>query len=312
MLPMERKKGIILMKWQLLPGLLILPFAAHAWGPATHAVIAMRIHAVKSPELAFAAGVPDINAIIQNNSRANSALKRLTHYEFDRLAPSLFRVGLASHNAIWGADHYAHRYYHPEAPEIFSTRVITQLHAEFGISMQEAEDIFEITMDYLNRIAWGPELGELLAEGARNSGDWHDQLMIEAYAQPFADRAGYTQEYSANRIRGLMDTYRQVMIVFGGQLAGADQFIHDAIPVLLDAYTGCGPAAAAERFERCIELSADFESEMDRIAEEMRLRIQAEGACGMPAAGRRGRLLLALLLPAAGLSCLFRGRRLKS
>lgn len=244
---------------------------ATAWGPAAHAYIASRVMENQEADIIFGAILPDCTSLILNHSTLKSRYNHLTHFESERLPPSPFAMGFMTHNGAWGADYYAHLYYHPEADEIWSTRKYRQLSDEFGITMQHAEDIIEMCVDIQVRLLMGPSFGSLIASAAEASGPAHEEAMVDAFADPLAAQIeGLSLEEAARKIRFTVKSHRMATITFGRQLEKGREEIFEAIPIVLAFYFGCDKEMATGYFQRGMEITADFEVEFDRICTEIK------------------------------------------
>lgn len=298
---MRRAKHIVLAMG------LLLSMQAWAWGPAVHAYLIQRITGTQNLEAIYGSIVPDFYLLALGNPTAKAKLQRLTHYEFDRLEEGWFSIGFASHNGEWGADYYAHLYYNPEAPDIFSVVKIRQLSTEFGITMQVAEDIFEATVDFLVRMDCGPVLGTLIREGATHSG--HEQDLVDAFAQPLSERVpGMSLAEAQETIRSAAAASQQLTAIYGEQLEQDEAFLRTLIPAILVTTLGCPPDLARQYFERAEAICADeHAAEMDRICALVEAEMDARARYRVPLAPG-GMLLLALLVGGAGVRRLRRKR----
>ena len=256
----------------LLTGVVLLASGAYAWGPATHSYIASCVTDGQNSSVLFGAMLPDMSATIRDNATESYQLNILTHREFDRLASSALTTGLKTHNALWGADYYAHLYYEPTAPDIYSTIKIRQLSTEFGITMSNAEDVFEMCIDIQLRLIQGTELGVRLAYAAQLSGAEHEQLLVDAYAAELAARvSGLTLEEAEQDIRTAAQSFRALVIAFGEQLQLSEVEIHAAIPPMLAVYLGCDAATASTYYNRGLEITTDCMTELNRICDEIKI-----------------------------------------
>ncbi|MDQ1255423.1 MAG: hypothetical protein QG656_12 [Candidatus Hydrogenedentes bacterium] len=256
---------------------LVLCTPAPAWGPATHAYLAERIVG-PDPVAIYGAAAPDFNGAVLYNEPVRAALKHLTHREFERLAPSPFATGFATHNSLWGADWYAHACYDASAPEIYSTRKIHQLSEECGITVQRAEDVFEGVMDYLLRVERGPELGRLLAEGANAS--THEDELVAAFAQAVTERAPQiTLDEATAEIRKAAAGYRVLTTMYARELETRDEaYIRQYVPAAIATALKCTMPDAERYVTRAIALCQDdYKPEMDRIVTEVRAKMAESG-----------------------------------
>jgi len=246
--------------------LLLLPACSWAWGPSTHAYIASCVSEGKNLSLLFGAMLPDCNAVIRDNAAEAAALKTLVHREFDRLAPSALKTGVATHNAEWGADYYAHLIYSENPPDCYSIQKIRQLHNEFGITISQAEDVIEMCVDIQIRLLLGPSWGALVERAANASGEGHEQAMVDAYAGELAARVeGLSAQKAEDDIRMAVRGHKSLAATLGRQLRLGDEEIHTAIPPVLSLYLECDADKAAFFYHRGLEITQDCMTEMDRI-----------------------------------------------
>ena len=253
--------------------LVLLSPAAWGWGPSTHAYVASCVTEGQNLSVLFGAMLPDCSAIIRDNATEASRLNTLTHREFDRLAPSALATGFKTHNGIWGADYYAHLVFTANPEEIYSVVKIRQLSNEFGISISDAENVFEMCVDVQMRLILGPTWGELLERAANASGAAHEQILVDAYASELAARAGLSLEEAENDIRMAVQGFKSLAATFGQQLQLDEVEIHTVIPPMLAIYLNCDEAAAATYYNRGLEITADVMTELDRVCAEIKLQM---------------------------------------
>ena len=264
----EGRKGRGMKRTVVVFGLVIMGCGnGWAFGPVTHAYVAMAVAESQHPDIIWGAIAPDFAGLVGvSNPTEGSRLVHMTHYEFDRLADSCFAIGFSTHNSAWGADYYAHLYYDPEAEDIFSIIVIRQLSQEFGISMQQGEALFEAAIDYLIRVDYGPDIGTLIARSAAASGEANEQAAVDAFAEELSLRVpGLPLEEAENDIRGAFEAYCDATEVYGNQLTQDVDTVRAALIPLLAAYLEVDFETAETYFSRTIELCADYQTEMDRI-----------------------------------------------
>lgn len=250
---------------------------AAAWGPATHMYIAQCVTESQHDDILFGAALPDLNATLLGQPQIANALKTLTHHEADRLPPSFLAIGMITHNGDWGADYYAHIVYHPEDPDsdtTYSTIKINTFRAALGITAGQAEDLLEMTMDYLIRMDNGPQVGNWIVRSARAFGPHQEQMMVDAFAQPLTERvAGLTIEDAESNIRTACAAFKFLTETFGIQLQREDEDIASAIPPLLARYMNVDEAAAATYFNYAVTAcQEDYQAELNRICANMRTR----------------------------------------
>ncbi|HNR31394.1 MAG TPA: immunoglobulin domain-containing protein, partial [Candidatus Hydrogenedentes bacterium] len=157
-------------------------------------------------------------------------------------------------------------FYDTGAEDIYSTITIRQLSQEFGISMQQGEDLFEAAIDYLIRRDQGSEIGMLVRRAATASGAVQEQAVVDAFAAELAARvSGLTVEEADEDIRKAFEAYRSTMEVYGEQLSGDLDAVRSMLMPLLAVHLGVDLATAETYFDRAVELCADYQTEMDRI-----------------------------------------------
>ncbi|MFP4501715.1 MAG: hypothetical protein ACLFTT_11995 [Candidatus Hydrogenedentota bacterium] len=260
---------------------------AWAWGPGTHVYI-MELVAPQAPDLAFyGAMLPDCNATLFNTPEINRALKRLLHDEFGLLPPSALRTGLATHNSRWGADYFAHLIYHPEDPasdSAYATQKIRQLVAEFGITISQAEDVLELTVDYLVRMDHGPAFAARIARVASQVGTRPEEALVDAYTEPLRARVPrLTEAEAAYHIRRATQAFRSLATLYGEQMQQEDEAITAAIPALLAGHLDTDTPAARMYFERTVELCEDdYGAALRAIALRIGTKLDAMAGYTMP------------------------------
>lgn len=254
--------------------LLLIAFPATAWGPATHAYVASCVTEGQNLSVIFGAMLPDCNATIRHDAQEAYQLNRLTHQEFDLLAASALATGLKTHNALWGADYYAHLIYTPNPEEIFSVVKIRQLSNEFGISISQAEDVIEMCVDIQLRLTFGPAFGQMIAYAGQASGAAHEQALVDAFAVELSARvSGLTPEQAEQDIRTAVQAFKTLTIAFGEQLQLSDAEIHAAIPPILAMYLNCDVSSAEAYYQRGLEITADYMDELNRICAAIKLEM---------------------------------------
>ncbi len=260
--------------------------AAIAWGPATHVYILKHVNGLTTLPAVYGAMAPDCCSAIRDNPTIRSNFRHLTHYEFELLDPDWFAIGFATHNNQWGADYYAHLYYDPEADDIYSTIKIRQLSNEFGLTMQEAEDVFEGAIDYLVRREWGPSLGYLIAASAAQSS--YGQRLVDTYAQPLAQRvSGLSEQQAAQEIEDACTAFQILTEIYGEHLTQDIEELNTIIPSILARYLGCDTETATIYFERAVEICQDdYRAELLCVAAEVRARMGLYPEYEVPVAPR--------------------------
>lgn len=284
---------------------------AVAWGPTTHMYIARCVTESSDAIVTYGAALPDMNAVLLSEPQVNAAIKDLLHDEFDLLPPSFLGIGVATHNSFWGADYYAHLFWHPENPETdttYSTIKIRQLSADLGISLGNAEDLFEGTIDYLIRIDHGPAMAAMV-ERAAEAGLSAEQVLVDTYTAPLMQRLpSLTQEEAEGYIRYAAQGFQFITRLFGQQLAQDDETVTEAVPPLLARYLGIDEETAETYFNYAVALCQDdYNAELMRICANIRTRIDSGPAFQMPL-GTSAAIITALLALASGARRLRRQR----
>ncbi|HNR30620.1 MAG TPA: hypothetical protein PKI11_07000 [Candidatus Hydrogenedentes bacterium] len=257
--------------------LLIAAAPAVAWGPAMHAYVVARVLGPEALEAVFGATLPDFNGAARLRPTVDAAIKRLTHYEFERLAPSSFATGFATHNGVWGADHYAHHYPNDVDATYYATRKIKALSARTGLSLNLAEDVFEAAMDMRVGLECGPELGRLIRDAARSVGPKEEQAIVDAFAAPLAERVPeLSAEDAESALRWAFRAHKALMQAFAVQLMQDREYMLRLGAPLLARHLECDAAAARKHLEAALELCADWREEMDRMAEKVGAALRAE------------------------------------
>ncbi len=246
---------------------------AQAFGPATHAYLAIHVTGSTNADIVWGAMAPDFAPMAKGeNPTAAATLNSMTHFEFDRLAPSCFAGGFSAHNGTWGGDHYAHMIYAAQPEEIFSVIIIRQLSQEFSIPVPRGEDLFEAAMDYLVRVDYGPALGTLIEQSAAASGAQNEQAGVDAFAAELAAcTPGLTAAQAETLIRNAFRAYIQATHAYGQELKGDTASTRASMLPILAAYLKVDTATAATYFDRAVELctTGGYKAELTRIAGEM-------------------------------------------
>lgn len=256
--------------------LVVLLFAwnAHAWGPATHAYLAKQVSRSEISNILFGAMMPDLANLMFPES-TQGALSGLLHREYDRMPESELGLGLMTHNAVWGADYYAHLFFNPSAEEIYSTRKIREISAGLGVTASRAEDIFELVIDYHVRLDYGRALGPLLIRVASSIGPAEEQMYIDAYLPAMMERVtGLPESTVEQGMRDALRGFCAALMFYGAQLNVDEPAMLQTIPGYLAAYLGCSKDTAREYFLFASDLCEDYQPEMERIAANLRDQIE--------------------------------------
>lgn len=256
---------------------------AFGFGMSTHAYIAWRVCGTTWPEVLYGSTAPDFFGMAPSPEIKN-AIQSMTHFEFDRLAPAPFSMGFATHNGAWGADHYAHCYYDPGAPDTYFTARMRQLEDEFGISIYRGEDVIEAVLDYLIRRDFGPWWGDVMARAAESFTSTHAQLLVDAFAWPLSQRVpGLTLEQAQSTIHAMASNYRTLIRVYGMQLAMQDlPAIRSILVQGMAAILETDEITADAIMARAEVLCGDYRAELDAVAASVRDELKTT-AYPMPA-----------------------------
>lgn len=278
---------------------------AFGFGMGTHAYVAWRVCGSPWTEAVYASMAPDLFGL--GSSQAIKAqVQPMTHFEFDRMAPTPFAMGFATHNGTWGADHYAHCYYDPGAPDTYFTARMRQLGDEFGIGIYRGEDVVEAILDYMLRRDFGPWWGEFLAQAADSCGPAHDQQLVDAFALPLSQRVpGLTLEQAQAALRTVASQYRTVIRAYGQQLALQElPYIRSVLVQGMAMLLETDQTTADQILARAEVLCEDYRAELDAVAAAVRNELQTT-VYQMPACGA---LPLMAMIGAAACAVLRRRR----
>jgi hypothetical protein len=270
-----------------------------AWGPATHVYLVERATGSTRPDVHFGSMLPDMNQMIFNKPEVKEAVRFLTHWEPDRVAPSGLALGMISHNEAWGADWYSHQYWLPETPEsagLYSTEKIRHLEEVLSVQPYEAEFLFEFAIEYLLRVDEGKELGRKMLISAADFGPVKQQMIVDAFVAPLAKRIPELSEKEAEKeLRVASGRFRFVTEVYGAAFVSDEAAFFKALRSLTVYYLHLDPKTAGHHLSYAIELCRDdYGAELDRIVEELSVDMAAQTAemlgvtawgCSAPAGG---------------------------
>jgi hypothetical protein len=246
----------------------------YAWGPATHAVIAMEATGDSSPAIIYGAMMPDMNGLLNSSPLLSSRLKRLTHFEWERLAPSTFARGFATHNGVWGADYFAHLYYKEDAELIYSTRIIHQLRDEFGVTAYQAEDIFEGVVEYRVRLDHGPELGELLGQAIDALDKGEEDALVAAFLEPLNETVSdMDSDAVESKLRWAVHAFKSGSKLYANLLKMDEAYLQKTAVNLMATQLSCDMETAEAYINRGMELTTDYKIELTRIADVIREKL---------------------------------------
>lgn len=246
---------------------------ASAFGPAAHAYIASHLFDSTHPSALFAAALPDFNGAFRSSREAGSYMKRATHYEFELLESTPFSAAFATHNNAWGADAVAHAYFVPDAPDNYVTQKLRELSERSGITMHQAEDLFDAALDIVIARDVGPSLGQRLYASAKVSGAKEEEILVRAYAAPLAEAAGLTVDDAVTQIRWAFRCMKAVMMAYGNLLQ-KDMTLHRPIAVYGCArFFGWSTNEATRHLNDALDLARDWQPALDAITEELRSQV---------------------------------------
>jgi hypothetical protein len=257
----------------VLGGALLAGAEACACGPATHLYVARQILGTDWPEALYGSMFPDVFGFAPTDA-FKGQIQHLTHFEFDRVSPSPFAAGVATHNGTWGADYYSHAYYNPGEPDTYLTARMKQLSQEFGFSVGQGEDLVEGVLDYLVRRDQGPAFGLLMKASADGTGAAVVQQVVDVFALPLSQQVpGLTLEAAQANLRTMCQQHLTLIRVYGQQLAVQDTpYIRSVLVQGMASYLQVDEATADQYVTRTEEICWDYQDELDAMA----LRIAGE------------------------------------
>ena len=259
----------------LLVVLLTAAWPAEAFGPITHAYIAMQVFPDAPPSALFGAMAADMNDFDGWNNKLGSRFKHFTHAGADRLPPSPFQWGLLTHNSSWGADSYAHAYFHLPTEKLYPLRLYEQLSRDTAISMNDAEDVIETILDYVICRDLGSAFIHRIAEAADAVGPAEEQALIDAFAEPLSQEVPeLTRDRAADSIRMMFQCDKTFLKGMAELMALPGTSLLATAPVLLAAGLNMNPALASRCVQRAVELCADWRVHLDEISREIAAHMQ--------------------------------------
>jgi hypothetical protein len=260
-------------RWLGIIGAVILTVAtAQAWGPATHAYLVLKMPGGENVDLdtVFGAMHPDLGSVAFGQKEFASRLKRLTHYEFDRLPRGPFALGVTLHNGAWGADRFAHRYLHGKDPTKFPADKVAELCQALGIDQKQGEDLFEFTLDAALAIECGPELGQRITASAQASGKANEEALVDAYAAKLTEVVpGLTLAKAEESLRWSSRIHKTFLKAYGLQLARSEAYILRNTPMFLARFLGCNRQEADRYFRTALEICHGLRPQLDALAAEL-------------------------------------------
>lgn len=257
-----------------LAGILLIFLGMHStaspFGPAAHAYIALQLFEESHPTALFAATLPDFNGAFRSSPAAESHMKRATHYEFEQLELTPFSAAFATHNNTWGADAIAHAYFVADAPENYMRRKLRELSERSGITMHQAEDLFDAALDMAIARDMGPTLGQQLYTSASASGAGEEEILVRAYAAPLAEATGIPVDDAVLQIRWAVRCMKSVMMAYGNLLQ-KDMILHRPIAVYgCSRFFGWPQAEANRHLNDALDLAQDWRPALDEIVQGLR------------------------------------------
>ena len=268
--PLKQLFPCLLLAAALLPAL-----PAHAWGPMTHAYIASQIFPDAPPVLLFGAMVADMNGFSGLGEKGDSSLKHLTHREAKLLAPSQFKLGLLTHDGDWGADSYAHAYFHMPAEKLYPLRIYEQLSNETGITMNNAEDVIETVVDYVICRDLGRPFVKKILDAVNAAGPAEEQALVDAYAGPFMERVPeLTREQAEKSIRKAFQCEKAALRFTAAFMLLSDKLQRTLWPYMISLGVDISFATGEKCTQRGIELCADWQPNLAQIAREMAAKMR--------------------------------------
>ena len=245
---------------------------ARAWGMATHILMVEQATGKRNPEQNLGSMMTDMNQAAALDAELRHAIGTLTHFEFDRLRPSCFARGFASHNNVWGADWYSHQYWLEDVPEsewYYPTHKIYELAEELDITLNEAEYYFEMAMEILLRRDTGPELGYQILFATLAFDDTHRRDLIDAFAEPLAARMPGMSVAEATRTLNLsMRSFHRMLQVYGNAYVQGELELARLLVAVGVFYLNVRPMEVAYNLRYAVEwCSADYREELDRISD---------------------------------------------
>jgi len=247
-----------------LVGLWLVAVNAQAFGPGTHFYVSQRILGPGQEAAWFAAALPDCEGFA-STSQIKSAMKSLTHHHWYHMPRTPFGIGFSLHNGDWGADYYAHNYYHPEIPPSFMALNMKEFSEISGCALGDAEALFEAMYDYVLRRDLGPAYGTIIYEAAvlANQAAYRDQF-VRAYAEPLRERVpSLTRTAAETELAMMYNKFVLLMKLYGSQIGEGDLSVLKATCVdLLKGYMNVDDETALDYFDlmegMCGNYAADF------------------------------------------------------
>jgi hypothetical protein len=258
-------------KYGIVMAVFMAGWPAQAWGPITHAYIAAQVLPNAPPQALFGAMAADMNGFSFGRDKLLAGhLKRLTHAEASRLAPSPFQLGMLTHNSAWGADRYAHAYHYAPEEKLYAHRIFEQLSQETGISMNDAEDVIEMTMDYVICRDLGAPFIQRIAEAADAAGPCEEQAVVDAFTEPLMQTTPeFSREHIVEMIRAMFQCDKCFLKQLTQVMSFPDESLRRLGRLIIPVSAGTEMAKTDHCLQRAIELCADWRVHLDEIAHEI-------------------------------------------
>jgi hypothetical protein len=204
-------------------------------------------------------------------------VKHFTHFEADKLAPSPFQRGLLTHNSSWGADSYAHAYFHVPTEKVYPMRIFEQLSKDMGVSMNDAEDIVEGIMDYVVCRDMGPAFMRKVIDACDAVGPAEEEAVVSAFARPVSEKMPeFSEGAAANVLRVMFQGDRYFLKRTAEFMCLPDKTLMGIAPLLFSAGFNMDIARAGRLVQRAVELCGDWRPHLDDIAREIAAKMPAQ------------------------------------
>lgn len=251
-----------------------VPQTAAAFGPAAHAYIAAQLFDAGNPTALFASALPDFNGAFKSSAAAENYMKRATHYEFGLLESDPFSAAFATHNNVWGADAIAHAYFIPDAPDNYVTRKLRELSERSGITMHQAEDLFDAALDIVIARDVGPVLGQRLYASAKASGLREEEILVKAYAAPLAEATGMKVDDAMLQIRWAFRCMKSAMMAYANLLQKETALLRPIAAYGSARFFGWSTSEANAHLNIALELAQDWQPALDTYILKLRRHMQ--------------------------------------
>jgi len=241
---------------------------AWAYGPLTHAYIALQIYPDAPPQLLYGAMAADMNSFNGGNEAVASAMKTLTHFNAQLLAPSPFQLGMLTHNSTWGADSYAHAYFHIPTDKLYPMRLFEQLSTETGISMNDAEDMIETLMDVVICRDLGEPFITRVKQAIESAGPAEEQAVVDAFTIPLSQKVPeLSPERTQTLLRTMFQCDKRTLRATANLLSLRFESLTQLAPALLAPAFHINMAKAEQCTRRAFELCTGWRPNLDAQAQ---------------------------------------------